>query len=169
MFFTGFFIPYLDYQIFGVKKRYMQRFLDIGDNRDSLKIKYQPFNSDEREKRFQEKENIYYKNNHTFYIRDSLEIILPKIIKPQGTMMLEDIKTIFDKHNTNYKIVISPLYDQKKLNPMDLKLLQNIFGEQNIFDYSGINEITNDFHNYYETSHYRKKVGDRIMNEIYNK
>jgi hypothetical protein len=37
--------------------------------------------------------------------------------------MLKNIKDIFAKHHTNYKIVVSPLYDQIQMNPNDLDLL----------------------------------------------
>ncbi|MCX6296671.1 MAG: hypothetical protein NTX97_11510, partial [Bacteroidetes bacterium] len=77
--------------------------------------------------------------------------------------------SILKSHNTQYKIVISPLYNQEKLDPGDLNYLVNLFGGENVFDFSGINFITNDFHNYYETSHYRPFVCDYILNIIYSK
>ena len=36
------------------------------------------------------------------------------------------------------------------------------------YDFSGLNKITTDNLMYYETSHYRVKVGDMIINEIFN-
>jgi len=58
-------------------------------------------------------------------------------------------------------------YDQQKLNPADLLYLKKLFGEKNVFDFSGINAITNNVQNYYETSHYRPKVSDSLMKIIY--
>ena len=36
-----------------------------------------------------------------------------------------------------------------KLNESDLIYLKDTFGEDNVFDFSGINEFTNDYRNYY--------------------
>lgn len=79
-----------------------------------------------------------------------------------------EIKDILAKHRTNYKIVISPLYNQIKINPKDLEFLQTLFGSKNVYDFSGVNKYTSDYHNYYESSHYRPEVASEIMNYIYN-
>ena len=81
--------------------------------------------------------------------------------------MLEEMVQIFKKHHTDYKIVINPLFDQIKLNPQDLGILREIFGKENVFDFSGTNEITVDYHNYYEDSHYRPHVARSILKRIY--
>jgi hypothetical protein len=54
-----------------------------------------------------------------------------------------------------------------KLNPADLKILENAFGNTNVYDYTGINSITNQLKNYYENDHCRPLVGKKIMTEIY--
>lgn len=54
------------------------------------------------------------------------------------------------KNNTSYKIVISPEFNQTNLDKTDVKKLEDIFGAANVFDYTGINKYTNDWHNYYE-------------------
>ena len=64
-------------------------------------------------------------------------------------------------------IIISPLYDQVKLDTNDMKAINEIFGKSNVFDFSGINDITNDCRNYYELSHYRPFVAARLMDIIY--
>ncbi len=88
-----------------------------------------------------------------------------------GTAQLKLLKSIKDNlgTTTNYRIVISPMYDQVKFNPRDLEILDSMFGKQNVFDFSGVNEITNDLHNYYEFSHYRPFIAARIMDSIYKK
>ena len=81
---------------------------------------------------------------------------------------LRDIRRLFDKHHTDYRIVISPLYDQMKLNTKDLQKLHNIFGPDHVFDFSGVNEWTSDYHNYYEWSHYLPEIADSIMAHVYH-
>lgn len=115
------------------------------------------------------KVNQYYtpELNKLFYQRDTIEFISPAAIKENQIEILTEIKTIFKKHNTKYKVIINPLYDQKKLNPQDLMKLQEIFGADNVFDFSGINPITNDYHNYYEDSHYLPRVAAEILDRVY--
>lgn len=81
--------------------------------------------------------------------------------------MLEEMMQTFKKHHTDYKIVINPLFDQIKLNPRDLDILREIFGKENVFDFSGTNEITVDCYNYYEDSHYRPHIARNILKRIY--
>jgi hypothetical protein len=80
---------------------------------------------------------------------------------------LKAIKTILTEKKTNYKIVISPLYDQKALSNKRKKVLFAIFGKQNVFDFSGKNKFTNSIYNYYESSHYRPNVANEIMDVVY--
>ncbi|MFA6235069.1 MAG: hypothetical protein WC824_12925 [Bacteroidota bacterium] len=86
---------------------------------------------------------------------------------PVHKRLLQEIQRIFTINSTVVRIVISPLYNQRTLHPRDLATLRRIFGPTTVFDYSGINDITNDYHNYYELSHYRPAVAARIMREVY--
>ena len=45
----------------------------------------------------------------------------------------------------------------------------NIFGENNVHDFSGISKITNNYKNYYENSHYRTNVTKDILKTVYSK
>lgn len=94
--------------------------------------------------------------------------VSPPVILETQKCQLNIIKNILVKHQTDCRIVISPLYPQIKFNPEDLRFLQDLFGKNNVYDYSGVNNITNDYHNYYENSHYRPCVTRKIMDEIYN-
>ena len=95
--------------------------------------------------------------------------------KPQITstlfVQLNHIKTVFDKHQTNYRIIISPAYcyNHPQINTNDLKILQDIFGKEKVFDYSGKNEITVDYNNFSDPNHFGLRVGWQIIEDIYNK
>lgn len=91
---------------------------------------------------------------------------LPHIQKEQQ-ILFENMKVIFSKHHTDIKIVINPMYDQVKLNAKDLIYLQETFGAKNVFDFSGKNGMTEDYHNYYDGKHYRTKIADKIVEQIY--
>ena len=93
--------------------------------------------------------------------------ISPAIIGNLQKQMLDKIHDIVEKHHVNCKIVISPLWDKIKLNPKDVNCLKSLFGSKNVYDFSGTNKYTIDYHNYYEHSHYRPIVSKQIMHEIY--
>ena len=80
--------------------------------------------------------------------------------------MLREIKKILVKHNTRYKIILSPIYDQMKFSSDDLRVLREIFGN-NLYDFTGQNWITQSKYNWYETKHFRTYIGDSILNVIY--
>lgn len=84
---------------------------------------------------------------------------------------LNHIKAIFDKHQTDYRIVISPAYcyTHPRINPEDLKILQDIFDKERVFDYSGKNDITTDCYNYSDPNHFGLSVGWQIIEDMYNK
>jgi len=121
-----------------------------------------------REKELKDNPDLYYSKlipmfeNGNGEVRDSVDMI-----SSAAVTMLEEISSILRKNNTNYKIVISPLYNKIKFSVNDMKRLDSIFSH-NIYDFSGANEITNDYRNYYELSHYRLHVGDTILRRIYH-
>ena len=54
-----------------------------------------------------------------------------------------------------------------KINPADKAYLDSLFGANHVFDYSGINDITQSKFNYYERSHYLPRIATRIIREVY--
>ena len=113
----------------------------------------------------------YYKKmiqKNVFYDRKKLSYNEVPITSKE-IYFLKAIKNILVEKKTNYKIVISPLYDQKVLSKEQMRLLIAIFGKQNVFDFSGKNKFTNSIYNYYESSHYRPNVANEIMNLLYKK
>lgn len=113
--------------------------------------------------------NKYYRENaHKFdninqETVDSIQRITSKSFK-----YLSFIKSIFDEQNTDYRIIISPLYEQIKLNNKDLKLLISLFDSSKVFDFSGRNKYSKHRRNFYESSHYRENVGNLILDSVYD-
>lgn len=124
---------------------------------------------DKFEKMIAQNPLAYYttKRMKEFYQRDSTQQFYHPVVQGESLVLLTKISAMLKEKNINYKIVINPLYDQKKLNNDDLLHLQKLFGKNNVYDFSGINQITNDYHNYYESSHYRPHVADFIMKSVY--
>ncbi len=81
---------------------------------------------------------------------------------------LNEIYDIFIKDSTVFRIIIGPSYDQVAFNKKDVKTLENIFGSENVFDFSGINRFTDDMSNFYDYIHYKKYVGDELMDIAYS-
>lgn len=81
--------------------------------------------------------------------------------------MLHGIRAIFDRRGTNYKIVLSPLYERKQFNPADRDKLEKIF-PGHVYDFTGDNPYTRTMENYYEKNHFRPVVGDGILATIYH-
>ncbi|PID27551.1 MAG: hypothetical protein CSB55_08735 [Candidatus Cloacimonadota bacterium] len=163
-----FLTAYADYRIFGKYRNYMgyfireKKFNDVVDKKNCNIIYGADFEIEEDSVGYYEnriKQGIFYERpvkNHEIYP-----------VTDKETEQLRLIKKIFLKHKTNYKIVISPLYDQIPLEKEQLNLLYDIFGKENVYDFSGKNEFTESVFNYYENSHYRPHVAAEIMDIIY--
>lgn len=84
---------------------------------------------------------------------------------------LSEIKEIADANNIELIVFINPIHKTTYLaNNLDEF---NYFKIQlakitNYYDFSGLNSITTNNYNYYETSHYRPLVGDIMLNRIFN-
>ena len=139
---------------------------------------YDPVSNEERFEQFDSaiefanrdslyQENLKHAHEFAFYERPAdLRYSSPVIFEAQKNMLLH-MKQILDEDKTKYKIVISPLFDQKKLAASDLTVLKTIFGADNVYDFSGQNIFTASPANYYESSHYRPNVGKAIIDSIY--
>lgn len=106
------------------------------------------------------------KSKGTFYKRKNKDQSKPLIYLAQINL-LNEINNIVKKNNIDLKIVISPLYNQVTFNEKDKFFLINLFGNENVFDFSGKNKYTNKHTNYYESSHYKPYVANQIMDYIY--
>ena len=124
----------------------------------------------------------YYKNNkNKFYCTyDSRGLLIKEVILPKEELyennnqigdkqlvMLNEIKNILQKNNSNYRLVLHPLLDRKKFSKIDFKTLKDIF-DLKLFDFTGKNEYTDSINNFYDWSHCRPLIGDRILESIYN-
>ena len=133
---------------------------------------YNELHKDGAEELLESDADAYYSSlneMYRLYERNGRDSILQPVIKEPQKNALKEIKLLLAEHSTDCRIVISPLYNQIALNPQDLKCLKEIFGEDKVFDFSGVNEYTNDASNYYENSHYRPKLCNVILKQIYDR
>ncbi len=114
-------------------------------------------------------------DSSTYYQRliDEGEFFLRPVQKEEQPIMeaeitqLMEIKAVFDRHQTDYKIIISPTYDQVPLGEHHLQLLVEIFGEARVYNFSGKHRLSEPIGNFSESIHYRPHVGTQILKQIY--
>jgi hypothetical protein len=162
-----FIIGYIDYSVFGTYRYYMtnlflkQEFYYVSDNlTGDLYYGW--------DRAIAENPGKFYKNlvdKGAFY---RIKHTNSRPVTKGEIELLKKIKQYFDKHHTDYRIVISPLYDQVPLGKNHLQLLIDIFGAATIYNYSGINRFTESIYDHYENSHFRPHVANQIMREIYS-
>lgn len=131
---------------------------------------YNELHKDEAEMLLESNPEEYYRllnKDSVLYVRTGRDTVARQVIQDEQKRALNELSTLLKEHNTDYRIVISPLYNQISLNPLDIQFLNEIFGVDRVFDFSGVNEYTNDITNYYETSHYRPKLCSQILKCMY--
>lgn len=157
----------VNYALFKEYKPYMQ-FLILDP---SMTYCYNPINNEMSYPDTEEKikNGVYYDDEHTkvFENKQRGGFTAEVSINEERRNLLAAIGELFDLYDVDFKIVISPLYDQLKLHPSDLQVLYEIFGAENVFDFSGVNQWNMDYHNYYESSHYRPVVANEVMSIVY--
>lgn len=173
-FYWTFFKSYLDrpffksYWKFRLKGKYDESMADYIENRH---IQYDAYTNDVRlmdqDKALENDTASYYASRaHLFYDRPNSLRYAPVQLTEKYIQMLDSLRQILNRQHTNYKIIISPLYDQVKMNASDLTVLKRYF-PGHVYDFSGKNSWTNDRHNYYESSHYTPRVGEQLLNLVY--
>ncbi|MDR2602165.1 MAG: hypothetical protein LBC53_06910, partial [Spirochaetaceae bacterium] len=134
-----FMAAFIDYKISGKIKEYMK----TENLLDDRPLHYDVITNEITYPNFEEliENGLYFTDSRmkVFFERGTHEEVSPVVIKQKQINMLQEIADIFQRYHTNYKIIISPLYDQKKLNPQDLEALRSIFGKDTVYDFSGIN------------------------------
>lgn len=122
-----------------------------------------------REKMIEQEGEAYWRNRkQEFPERDGIAVVEEPVLFQRQRVLLEEIRKVLRRHDTSVRVIISPDYNQKELHPDDRKILQGIFGKENVYDFSGINEFTEDYHNYYESGHYRPLLGNQLLERVYN-
>ncbi|MCC6252369.1 MAG: hypothetical protein IT238_07910 [Bacteroidia bacterium] len=160
-----FLFNFYSYKILGNYKPFMSGYIE------NRKITYDTLTNeftiiDQETELTQNPTEYYSKRKELFYARMGEKTDSIQRINKKQIFMLKEIKRILEKNNTNYKVVLSPLYEQIKFNPTDLNILKNEFGND-LYDFSGKNSFTDNITNYYEISHFRPNVGDSILKIIY--
>ena len=80
------------------------------------------------------------------------------------------IKGVFDRKETDYKIIDTPAYGymHPSITEDDLQILQEVFGEENVFDFSEREDITLDWKNFSDPNHFGLNIGWQMLEEVYH-
>ena len=82
----------------------------------------------------------------------------PQCIFKYQRNILSIINSIAQQHHASNKVVISLMSDKQKMNHQDNVYLKQLCGNENEFDFSGVNEFTKNYINDYQDLHFRPKV-----------
>jgi hypothetical protein len=111
----------------------------------------------------------FYKKRANIFPRISDEFTEEKQqITDHHKDMLADIKEIFDKQKTDYRIIICPGLKRKSFNKEDLSVIVGIFGEKHVFDFSGINEFSENVGDYTDATHFKRYLARRMLEIAYS-
>ncbi|MCP9764627.1 hypothetical protein [Lacihabitans soyangensis] len=86
-------------------------------------------------------------------------------ISEEEEVMIKEIAVILEKHKTQYTVVLTPLYDQQKLDKKDYDILKKYF-KNNLHDFSGKNKYTGDFYNYPDRTHFQNYISKEIIDSV---
>lgn len=102
-------------------------------------------------------------------LEEAQEISMPLIDKG-FEHQLRNIREIFEKRGSDYRIIITPgfSYTNPAISKEDETLLQDIFGKENVFDFSKRNELNSDYNNYSDPNHFGLYVGWYVIEEVYH-
>ena len=119
------------------------------------------------------KKEVFYqqgklKEKTIFYTRDfNKDQKSESVLNSTSIDLLKELKATLQKHGTNYKVVLTPNYDLSSPSKEDRKVLDQVFGKEHIYDFSGVTDITKDYHHYYEEKHFKPYVANWLMSDIY--
>jgi hypothetical protein len=157
-------LKYLDYALSGKVRGYM------GQAFNARNFTHQPVSNDEIFTAVDEKiarQGEDYWRSHADLFGPRTGGTAPITVLPEQRRLLSSMAEIFARHGTRVRVVVSPLYDQIRLHPADLGALREIFGQDNVVDFSGDNPMTSDVRSYYESSHFRPPVARAILSVLY--
>lgn len=165
----GTFLRYLAYQWTQKEASYMNQFLRS----------YKPFNVHNLNERIAGEEAEIQKDSLAFYTPTKVKRFAKRNATPTGFSKkgfnsekieyVENMKRIFDKHKTMYKVIIMPMYDRVQMNKEDVSTLQTILGKENVFDFSGDTLMSQTYFNYEDESHLRPRAAKTLIDRAFKK
>jgi hypothetical protein len=121
------------------------------------------------EKDIASEKELYWQNRKSSFSPSSTDgLYQQKAINKKKINILEEIKSVCERNNTRVKVLITPNYNYRKLNPEDVAVLNKIFGSNNVFDFSCCEEYRKITY-YYDNSHFRPVLGELLLQRAYER
>lgn len=102
------------------------------------------------------------------YSRPLKELPCDNKITAPVQAMLEAIKHFLDEQGTDYQIIIPPHYGYEAISSSDLYMMELIFGQERVHDYSHDPRLGSDLHYYYDDSHLIAAQCARLIDSAYH-
>lgn len=162
-----FFFKHLDMLLTGHYKSYMKGFLE------PRKVVYTAVHNDLILEDMEQivstvPDSFYSAKASVFANRDTLQPdTADNFIGLRQIRMLSEIASILKSKGTKYKIVIAPNYTCRASHPKVIQLLQGIFGNEQVYNFSGKSTWCMDQTNYYDPVHFRPVMGKKMLESMY--
>lgn len=108
----------------------------------------------------------YYARRAEVFRRPRRSPAVP-VVGDEARPLLARVAAAFGQRRTDVRVVVTPNFDQVPLHAADLRSLQDAFGRDRVWDFSGVNELTRDIRNYYEERHFRPEVAAWVLDRVY--
>jgi hypothetical protein len=154
---SRFWLRYADYRLSGKTKPSMSDVFGIKKGA----IRIDPINNDydfvaEEATLATDPAQFYRQRASQFPLRSSAgPSTRPPVIESGQRELLVKMREVLERRGTDYRIVVTPFYDQLALAPEDHKALEEIFGPGRVHDFMGRNRFTESVTDWYDASHYR--------------
>lgn len=114
----------------------------------------------------QTRKNFFLMNAN---VSDEDVLMASAMISERFKPTLETIRAVLEKQNTDYYIIVTPIYrfTNPYMNPEDLCTLQDVFGEDRVYDFSTRKEYTSDYNDFFDPIHFGTRLGWYMLREIY--
>ena len=164
-----FFAAYADYALFHTWRGYMEGVLQRPESGPAQ----DPFTNDglaipAREAAIAKAGEAYFRGFAGEFNGPLAGVPSEPVIGARVRGRLAEMRDVFQRQGTHLRIVISPQRDRRPLSAGDGAALDELFGADNIADFSGDNWITRDPHNYYDADHYRVGIARYLMDRAYH-
>ena len=95
------------------------------------------------------------------------ELPCPPKIQEGVKSLLTEIAQLLHEQGTDYQIIIPPHYGYEAIDSQDLFLLENIFGQERVHDYSHDPEMGSQLCHYYDDGHLIAQDCARLIDSAY--
>jgi hypothetical protein len=90
-------------------------------------------------------------------------------VNEQDLAYLQNIALLLKTNHINYKIILPPDFHKQKVAPQVYYVISKIFGDNSVYDFTGVNRITTDSTLNYENLHFTEAAGEIILDSIFRK